>query len=329
MAEPQNEPWMVAAWPGMGNVALAAASYLVSKLEARPFEELVPGDYFDVAAVVVEQAVVRHLRFPKSVLFSWHPKPEHGVPRDLVALVGEAQPSWRGYEYCGKVLDIAERLGVRRICTFAAAPTAIHPAGKPRVWGVVNDAKLLPWIRRYGVQLLDQGQISGLNGVLLGVAAARRIEAICLLGELPFFAVALPNPKASQAVLEVFCRMAGLHLDLGELAEQARAVEKGLLEMMSRVGKMTEGGEGGPSDRAGETPDFGAAATEEAAAAAAAASREKPLDKDTVRRIEEHFRAAAKDRDKALDLKKELDRLGLFKEYEDRFLDLFKKQGPS
>jgi hypothetical protein len=42
-------------------------------------------------------------------------------------------------------------------------------------------------------------------------------------------------------------------------------------------------------------------------------------------RVEELFDQAAKDRSKAFELKRELDRLGLFKEYEDRFLDLFKK----
>jgi hypothetical protein len=329
---------MVAAWPGMGNVALAAASYLVSKLGARPFEELPAGDYFDVAAVVVEQAVVRHLRFPKSDFFSWHATPESGAAHDLVTLVGEAQPSWRGYEYCGKVLDIAERVGVKRVFTFAAAPTAIHPGASPRVWGVVNDPKLLPWLKRHGVQLLDQGQISGLNGVLLGVAAARHMEAVCLLGELPFFAVALPNPKASHAVLEMFARMVGMGLDLDELAEQARAVEKGLLEMMQRVGKVGggEGGEGGEAGEGGETPDWAKGleieepqAKEGAEAAEGGGPRRKPIDRVTVRKVEELFKAAEKDRAKALELKKELDRLGLFKEYEDRFLDLFKKQGPS
>jgi hypothetical protein len=44
-----------------------------------------------------------------------------------------------------------------------------------------------------------------------------------------------------------------------------------------------------------------------------------------VGRIEELFARAAKDRSKAFELKQELDRLGLFKQYEDRFLDLFKK----
>jgi hypothetical protein len=42
-------------------------------------------------------------------------------------------------------------------------------------------------------------------------------------------------------------------------------------------------------------------------------------------RIEERFAISQKDRTKAFELKQELDRLGVFKDYEDRFLDLFRK----
>ena len=47
----------------------------------------------------------------------------------------------------------------------------------------------------------------------------------------------------------------------------------------------------------------------------------------TASRIEKLFRQASKDRSKAYELKRELDRLELYKEYEDRFLDLFQKPG--
>ena len=46
------------------------------------------------------------------------------------------------------------------------------------------------------------------------------------------------------------------------------------------------------------------------------------------RRIEGLFEQATKDRSKAFELKRVLDRLGVFKQYEDRFLDLFKKGRP-
>ncbi len=47
-----------------------------------------------------------------------------------------------------------------------------------------------------------------------------------------------------------------------------------------------------------------------------------PADKD---RIEQLFEQAQRDRSTAYELKRELDRLKVFADYEDRFLDLFKK----
>lgn len=44
-------------------------------------------------------------------------------------------------------------------------------------------------------------------------------------------------------------------------------------------------------------------------------------------RIEGLFEQAARDRSKAFELKQELDRLGLFKDYEDRFLNLLEQAG--
>ena len=49
------------------------------------------------------------------------------------------------------------------------------------------------------------------------------------------------------------------------------------------------------------------------------------IDDATSRRIEQLFAAAEKDRGNAMRLKQELDRLNVFKQYEDRFLDLFRK----
>jgi hypothetical protein len=46
-----------------------------------------------------------------------------------------------------------------------------------------------------------------------------------------------------------------------------------------------------------------------------------------MRRIEELFAQAEKDRSRAFELKTELDRLGVFRQYEDKFLGLFKEKG--
>jgi hypothetical protein len=49
------------------------------------------------------------------------------------------------------------------------------------------------------------------------------------------------------------------------------------------------------------------------------------IDEASRQRIEQLFQAADRDRSQAVGLKQELDRLGVFRQYEDRFLDLFKK----
>ena len=46
---------------------------------------------------------------------------------------------------------------------------------------------------------------------------------------------------------------------------------------------------------------------------------------DDRERIERLFEQAKQDRSTAYELKRELDRLEVYREYEDRFLDLFKK----
>lgn len=51
----------------------------------------------------------------------------------------------------------------------------------------------------------------------------------------------------------------------------------------------------------------------------------EPIDFATREKLEHMFSEARRDRAKAIELKRELDRLGVFEQYEDRFLDLFKR----
>ncbi len=309
MAEkPQlHHPWLVAVWPGMGNVALNAGIYLLSKLDMQVIAELEAGDLFDVDHVEVKDGILQKGRRPRNRFFVWSdPKQKH----DLVVFLGEVQPPVGKYAFCRQLLDYARELGVQRVFTFAAMATQMHPEHRSRVFGAATDAEILGELKRLELELLEEGRISGLNGVLLGVAAEGGLRGACLLGEMPHIFSQLPFPKASQAILEVFMAVAGLDLDLEELAEQARAMERQLGELLARV------------ERA-----YGQQQAAEEETAAPEASEEERISASDRRRIEGLFEQAAKDRSKAFELKQELDRLGLFKEYEDRFLDLFKKPG--
>ena len=133
-----------------------------------------------------------------------------------------------------------------------------------------------------------------------------------MLGEMPHVFAQIPFPKASLAILEVFTTMTGLDLDFSELAEQAQMVEEQLAELMGD----SEGSddEGGPEDGEEESDE-------------PAAEPEGKLSTGEEERIERLFDQARRDRKKAFELKHVLDRLGVFKDYEDRFLDLFRRAG--
>jgi proteasome assembly chaperone (PAC2) family protein len=305
-----NNPWLVAVWPGMGNVALAAGSYLVEQLNAEPVGELPTRDYFEVQHVEVEKGIATAGRMPRSLLFVWRDPAER---HDLIIFIGESQPSQGGHALCRKLLSYANQWGVERCFTFAAMATQLHPSSEPRVFSVVTDGHLLEELESYGVEVLQDGQISGMNGVLLAAAAERELEGVCLLGELPYFAVGVPNPRASQAVLKVFGEYAGLELDFSRIEEQAEEMDQRLLNLLERLN------EGGDEE---EESEFSIPQPAEEPEEEPQAQEPPP---ESRQRIERLFQQAHEDRSKAHELKKELDRLGVFQQYEDRFLDLFRK----
>jgi len=195
----------------------------------------------------------------------------------------------------------------------------LHPSANPSVFAVCTDEGLLDELKRLEAKVLEEGQIGGMNGVLLAAASARKIPAACLMGEIPFFAAGVPNPKAGKSVIEVFSVLSGISIPVGELAKQAHTVDKALLDLLHKLQEAArQNAEEGddvstpfdipaPDEENSESDELGG------------------VDAGARARIESLFDAAEHDRSRAVELKELLDRLGAFGEYEDRFLDLFKR----
>jgi proteasome assembly chaperone (PAC2) family protein len=300
-----NQPNLVAVWPGMGNVALNAGIYLLSKLEMELLATLETGELFDISHVEVEHGLIQPARRPRNRFFV---KRDFNQRGDLVVFVGESQPPIGRFAFCRQLMEFACKLGVERVFTFAAMATEMHPLHAPRVFGAAIDEKTLAELKRLEVLPLNDGQIGGLNGVLLGAAAEKGKAGACLLGEMPHIFAPLAFPKASRAVLGRFAELMQAEIEFAELDDEVRAMEENLGQLLARVE---------------EEPDGAAGDEREEFALPAEEARLAPPDEQ---RIETLFERATKNRSHAFELKRELDRLGVFKDYEDRFLDLFKKQ---
>jgi proteasome assembly chaperone (PAC2) family protein len=220
-ARPRLEsPVMLAAWPGIGNVSMILASYLLKKLEFKPLGEIEAPYFFDPIGVVASNNVVEAPQFPQSLFY--YRKSTSETERDLILFIGDDQPASKVYELAGAVLDVGVAFQVERVITCAAALTRIHFTEQPRVWGVATSQAMTAELQEYDLIHRGNLQIAGLNGLLLGVAKERGIDGICLLGEVPAHTSRIENPMAALAILEVLTRMLGIEIDTVELSEAAR-----------------------------------------------------------------------------------------------------------
>ncbi len=288
---------MIAGWPGMGSVALGAVDYLRKKLTVVKFAEIEIDRLMALDAVVIENGMARFPEPPKSAFY-------YSADANLVLFEGEFQIQGKdGIELLNKVLDVAQQFRVRRIFAGAAFPLPIGHNDPSEVYGAVNKEPLVDLLIGAGVKTMEGGHISGLNGLILGFAGERKMDAICLLATMPQYAISLPNPKASLAIIEVLSKMLNFRVDLNEMNEYIKDMDEKMAMVEEKVKNVLTIEEEEP-----ESPPA-----------------EKKVPGYVMERIEKLFREAKKDKSKANILKKELDRWGLYKLYEDRFLDLFKE----
>ncbi len=216
-----KNPRLVLAWGCIGQVGIEAVNYLRDKLGAVEFAHIEPHDFFD-PDIEVENGLVAKLELPQSRFYSW----ENSDGDDLILFIGDREPPQGRYEYADLILEVGQRFRAPRIYTICAFPSSISHTAEPRVFGVVNDAKLVPYLEQYPVTMIRERDLTSMNALLLGLARERGLQGIYLLGEVPPYATKRANPKSSRAVLQVLTAMLGLGIALAEfdpLIEQAEA----------------------------------------------------------------------------------------------------------
>jgi proteasome assembly chaperone (PAC2) family protein len=290
----------------MGQVAVSAGYYLMSKLGMRALAEVAARELFDVEQIEVKEGLIRPGRLPRNQFFIG--KDPTGQ-RDSIVFIGESQPPLGKYSFCQKILDFARKSEVERVFTFAAMVTNMHPQREPRVFAAATNPEMLKSLDGHGLKYLEEGQINGLNGILLGAAVEAEMDGICLLGEMPHLFGGHPFPAAPLAILRKFSELGGFQLDLSELEAEVESMNDRLGELLANAEQNLRNG--GAEE---EPEEFGAEAIE------------RKLTTKQEREIEELFGQARADKAKAYELKQLLDRLNAFGDYEDRFLDLFKSE---
>lgn len=311
-----RKPYMVVAWPGMGEVAFKVASVLVEKLQAEEFGLIRPDKFFHLTSSVVRDGILDVPSLPESAFYYWKQPASRRQkdPRDLIIFLSNAQPDLSlAEEYARSILTVARLFKVTTIISLASMPQPIDHLQDPGVWGAATSDDMREAIRDFKLHLLSEGQISGMNGLFLGLAKREGFKGICLLGEIPLYTIQIENPKAALAVLNVLTSMVGVNLDITDLIEQSQHMEVEINKLMEYFKVSQHGTQSAPI---GE---------DEIDRIKKALSQLTRLPASVKDRIEKLFMLSGNDLGRAIELKAELDKWNVYKEYEDRFLDLFRK----
>lgn len=307
-----NPPILFAAWTGAGNVGILSVDYIRNKLNSHMFAQIDMSQLVTPDSIAVTDGIVRFPDTPQSVFY-------HNHNPDLVLFESNAHAGgMKDVEVMRAILELAVELEIPRIYTAAALPQSISHVAPSGMHYACNNAKLKSELEQRELSAMPNGVISGLNGLLLGFAATKGIDAVCLLATIPSYASGLTYPKAAIAIVQKFSEIMGISIDTGELEEESQKAEP-MFEDIEEKLKGFFSSEIFESDQEFQNAVEGGG------------GREKTPGKDVpeyvMERIEELFKSAKNDRSKARELKTELDKWGLYKYYEDRFLDLFENEG--
>ncbi|MDD5128132.1 MAG: PAC2 family protein [Candidatus Omnitrophica bacterium] len=311
-----KKPYFIVAWPGMGEVAFKAASYLVEELKAEEFAEIQPEGFFYLTGSVVQSGILETPLLPQGKFYYWKnpaAKRAGSGKNDLVIFLSNAQPDLsKADSYAKTIIDLAKGIGVEMVVSFASMPQATDHTRDSRLWFAATDQKIKESLSRFNFSVLEDGQISGMNGLFLGMAKKAGLRGFCLLGDIPLYTIQIENPKASAAVLVGLGKILNMQINVQPLKEQAQAMETEINKLLDYL-KLGSSGQSAPIG------------DEEVELIKRTLSQLTKLPVSVKEKIEKLFEKSRIDISNASELKVELDKWNVYKEYEDRFLDLFRK----
>jgi uncharacterized protein len=142
---------------------------------------------------------------------------------DLLLLTGDSQPVVPGSEYIlsEQLLDFITKFKISNIFSLASYVTGTF-VNEPKIYGTATNPDIVKSFRSFNISTLDNGNITGMNGLILGLGKLRGIEGICLLGETSGYVI---DAKASKNLLEILNKVLGIKINMDEMNKRSKDTE--------------------------------------------------------------------------------------------------------
>ncbi|RLV48715.1 PAC2 family protein [Nocardioides mangrovicus] len=228
---PLRDPVVIAAFEGWNDAAESASgviAHLTEAWNARVVAAVDPEDFYDYQVnrplVGSDEQGMRTLTWPGTQILVAHPPNGH---RDVI-LVRGLEPSMRWRQFTAEVLATLDDLGATLVVTLGALLAEMPHTRPIQVSGTATEANLED---RLKLEPSTYEGPTGIVGVLLDACGRLDIPAVSFWAAVPHYLPQPPCPKATLALLEQVEDLLDLKIPFGDLAEDARAWERGVAEL--------------------------------------------------------------------------------------------------
>lgn len=225
-----KNPVLIEGLPGTGFVANIAALHLITEFKAKKFVEIRSPTFQDLV-ISAEGGLTRS---PVNELYYHHSSAEN----DVIILYGNTQAltAFGQYELCGRILDVAQEFECQLVASMGGLRRD-RVASPRRVYCTATDHDTLNHVLKNGAEILH-GNVTGVAGLLIGLAKLRKMRGFCLLAET---AGVYPDVAAAKSILDVLCKVLGVKVNLERLSIAVEETEK-ILRSFNFMGALQSSG---------------------------------------------------------------------------------------
>ena len=210
-------------WNDAGEAATSAVAFMGAALDATRFSTIDAEEYVDFQAtrplVKLVDGRSRKIEWPDWEIYEARVPL---APRDLVILTGP-EPAYRWRDFCGRVVELAEALGVQLVVTLGALLADVPHSRPVSVSAYASDPAL---VERLSLQAPSYEGPTGIVGVLQSACAEAGMPAASLWAAVPHYVAVAPNPKGALAILRRLESLVGVTVDATDLETAAVDYER-------------------------------------------------------------------------------------------------------
>jgi len=214
--------------PGVGNVGLVAASYLVEQLKPEIFAEL-HSNYFGHAVLIKPNSEIQIL---KGTFYYYKGK------KDIIFYIGDQQSTIPEGTFIlvHKILSFLKKIGVKLVITLGGVQK-MAPSKQRKIYGAVSEEKIKEEFKDLNIDFENSsknvGSIIGAIGMLSGYSKYYGLKSLCLLVE-SFSSPFVPDHIGAKALLEILEKILEVKIDYSRINKKIKEQEA-LEEKLSKA----------------------------------------------------------------------------------------------